>query len=232
MHRYKNVSYCGGKEKMARRNSRQASPGMTIVIGIIMIVISVAMFTIGNSVNNMRKRCTESTKGVVQTVREERRTKKSGKHRRVTYYVYVTGYEFDVNGSTYSGSSTLSQSDRLNVGATLTVHYNSDKPAEEHYSQYDSSGTGGIFFSVFMALFGLVFTGSGIKRKLSGGMGVRQAIVGAAMSGGFNNNNNYNSYNNNGYNNNNYNNNYSNNNYSYNNSYSSNGYNNDFNQLN
>ena len=241
---------------MSRRSSREMSPGAAIFFGIVMVVIAVVMFRIGSTTKNMHKRCTQATNGVVQSVREERRTRKSGKHsrtrksgkhsRRVTYYVYVTQYEFDVDGKEYTGKSTLSSSERLSVGATLNVHYNSADPAKDHYTDYDDNGTGGIFFAVFMGLFGLVFTSAGIKKKLTGGVGVRQAVVGAALASS-NNNNFSNSYNNN-YNNsnNNFNNSYNNNSFNgsfnnsgsnngvysssgFNNSYNNNGYNNGYN---
>lgn len=226
---------------MSRRSSREMSPGAAIFFGIVMVVIAVVMFRIGSTTKNMHKRCTQATNGVVQSVREERRTRKSGKHsRRVTYYVYVTQYEFDVDGKEYTGKSTLSSSERLSVGATLNVHYNSADPAKDHYTDYDDNGTGGIFFAVFMGLFGLVFTSAGIKKKLTGGVGVRQAVVGAALASS-NNNNFSNSYNNN-YNNsnNNFNNSYNNNSFngSFNNSgsnngvYSSSGFNNSYNNNN
>ena len=213
-----------------RRNTK-SSPGLAIFMGIIFVFFAVVIFSMGTKTNNMRKRCTKSTTGIVQSVRQERRTRKKGKHRRETYYVYVTGYEFDVDGKEYHGSSTLNS--RISEGATLTISYNPSKPAEEHYSNYDSSGAGGIAASVVFGALGIIVFITGIKEKArQGGSGfsrVAAAGTGVVLNGLNNNNNyNYNNYNSNGYNNgynNNLNNNYNTYNNDYNNSFgNSNGY--------
>ena len=234
---------------MARRNT-QASPGFMIFIGIVMVVMSMVIFTTGNNTKKMHKRCTQSTNGIVQSVTRQRRTRKSGKHRRTTYYVYLTGYEFEVNSKPIHGSSTLQSGERLSEGANLTVYYNPSDPDNDHYTRYDDTGTGGMVASVFVGLTGVILFVSGIKTKASRRSmgGVRGMAAGAVLSGMNGNNNynsNYNNYNynstnsfNNNYNNgfsdtnsyNNYNNGYNNNN-SY-NTYDSNGFNNNNNGYN
>jgi hypothetical protein len=219
-----------------RRNTK-SSPGLAIFMGIIFVFFAVVIFSMGTQTNNMRKRCTKSTTGIVQSVRQERRTRKRGKHRRETYYVYVTGYEFEADGKEYSGSSTLNS--RISEGAAIKVNYNPSKPAEEHYSNYDSSGNAGIAASVVFGMIGIIAVIAGFKEKARQGTlrGMAAAGTGVVLNGfnGMNNNNNYNynNYNSNGYNNgynNSYNNNLNNNYNTYSNDYNnsfagSNGYN-------
>ena len=225
---------------MARRNTK-TSPGFNIFIGIVMILAALILFVTGSNTKKMHKRCTQSTNGIVQSVRQERRTRKSGK-RRTTYYVYVTGYEFEVDNQPIHGSSTLQSGQRLSEGASLLVYYNPSKPNIEHYTRYDDSGTGSVVCSIFIGLMGVLFFVSGVKTKAARKniVGVREMAAGTVLSGmngnyNYNNyNNNYNTYSNdynnsfgnsNGYNDNNFNNGYSNN---YNNNYNSN-YNNNYN---
>ena len=232
---------------MAVRRNTKSSPGFTIFFGLIWVVVAIVMFSVGTGKNNMRKRCTESTTGVVQSVRMERRSRKSGKHSRTTYYVYVTGYEFEADGKEYSGSSTLSESQRLEIGSTLRVSYNPSNPEKDHFSNYDNSGTGGIAVAIFLGVIGIIVVISGFREKARlGGSGFSRAAASGTgvVLNGMNNNNNYdyNNYNNNfnngynnNYNNNNYNNNYNNNNnnnyngYNNNNGYSNNNYDNGYN---
>ncbi|SEK44659.1 DUF3592 domain-containing protein [Ruminococcus albus] len=219
---------------MARRNT-QSSPGFMIFIGIVMVVMSMVIFTTGNNTKKMHKRCTQSTNnGIVQSVTKQRRTRKTGKHSRTTYYVYPTSYTFDVEGKAYSGSSTLSSGQRVDVGTRITVYYNPSNPAADHYTRYDDTGTGGMVASVFVGLIGVILFVSGIKTKASRRNigGVRGMAAGAVLSGmNGNNNYNYNTYNGNSYNNNGYNNGYNNNfNNNYNNGFNdTNSYNNNYN---
>ena len=163
---------------MAVRRNTKSSPGFTIFFGLIWVIVAIVIFSVSNKTNNMRKRCTQSTTGVVQSVRSERRTRKSGKHHRTTYYVYVTGYEFEANGKEYSGSSTLSASERLDTGATLKVTYNPSNPAKDHYSNYDNSGTGGMVVSGFLGVIGIIVVISGFAQKArQGGSGFSRAAA-------------------------------------------------------
>ena len=219
---------------MAIRRNTKSSPGFMIFFGLIWVIIALVMFYTSSVTKNMHERCTESTTGVVQSVSSERRTRKSGKHRRVTYYVYRTNYAFDADNKTVYGTSTLSASERLETGSTLAVKYNPSNPEKEHYTRYDENGKGGMIVSGFFGVIGLIVVISGISQKAkSGGSGFSRAAAGTGvLLNGMNNNSNYNynTYNsngyNNGYNNNSYNNGYNNN---YNNGYNSNNYNNGYN---
>lgn len=214
---------------MARyRRNRQASPAALIFCSIVMVIMAVVIFRVGSAQKKETARCTGTATGTVTSVREERRTKKSGKHSRTTYYVYITDYTFDVNGTEYTGFSTLSASERHNVGDTITVKYNPDKPSEEHRTPYDASGAGSEAAAIFVGIFGVIFFFAGIKAKADKARGIgvgaqpismRQAAVGAILGAAERSNNN-NSYNNN------YNNNYSNTNSNFNNGYNNNSYNN------
>ena len=147
-----------------RKNTAPAHRSM-IIWGLVFALAAIVMLSIGISKNNMRKRCTESTKGVVQSVKQERRSRKSGKHSWTTYYVYKTAYEFEADGKVYSGRSTLSEFQKLNEGYRLSVKYNPSKPDKEHYTQYDKDGTGGIAASVFTGVICVIVLVAGFKEK-------------------------------------------------------------------
>lgn len=150
---------------MAARTNTVPSYKTFFFWGLILMLTATVMFFVGIYTNNMRERCTESTKGVVQSVKQERRSRKSGKHSWTTYYVYKTAYEFEADGKVYSGRSTLSEFQKLNEGYRLSVKYNPSKPDKEHYTQYDKDGTGGIAASVFCGVIGVIILAAGIKDK-------------------------------------------------------------------
>lgn len=152
-------------KNVAVRKSKAPTYRSMLICGLVFALAAIVMLYVGISRNNMRKRCTESTKGVVQSVKQERRSRKSGKHSWKTYYVYKTAYEFEADGKVYSGCSTLSEYQKLNEGYSLSVKYNPSKPDKEHYTQYDKDGTGGIAASVFTGAICVIFLVSGFKEK-------------------------------------------------------------------
>ncbi|SFB71819.1 DUF3592 domain-containing protein [Ruminococcus albus] len=149
------------------RRSTKPEPGIMIFMGIIMIIMALIFFVTGSNAQKMHKRCTQSTNGTVQTVTRQMKTSQSGKYSRSTYYVYLTAYTFDVNGKAYSGSSTLSSGEKVDIGTSIKVYYNPSAPSDEHYTTYDDSGKGSMICSVLLTLFGVVFIVIGIRNTAS-----------------------------------------------------------------
>ncbi len=180
---------------MARR--RRNSPIGMIFAGIITVLMTGFMIIAANREMKIQERCTANTSATITSVSKEKRSKKSGK-RRTTYYVYRTGYEFDVDTSTYNGSTTLNHSST--IGNTIAVHYNPKNP-NENYTNNEKVVKVALILPGLFGVVGviLIFAGISAKRKSRniGGnynnMGIGGAIVGAALS---DRNNNYNSYNN------------------------------------
>ncbi|MBE6874871.1 MAG: DUF3592 domain-containing protein [Ruminococcus albus] len=180
---------------MARR--RRNSPIGMIFAGIITVLMTGFMIMAANREMKIQERCTANTSATITSVSKEKRSKKSGK-RRTTYYVYRTGYEFDVDTSTYNGSTTLNHSST--IGNTIAVHYNPKNP-NENYTNNEKVVKVALILPGLFGVVGviLIFAGISAKRKSRniGGnynnMGIGGAIVGAALS---DRNNNYNSYNN------------------------------------
>ena len=178
------------------------NPVGLVLVGIIMVLLTFFMINAAKKEKAMQDRCTANATATITTVSKEKRSKKSGK-RRTTYYVYRTGYEFDVDTATYNGSTTLNHSST--IGDTIPVHYNPNDPGE-HYTNNEKVVTAAMVIPGFIGVIGVIMIIAGITSKKQtrsiGGnynnMGIGGAIVGAALS---NSSNNYNSYNNNGYNN-------------------------------
>ena len=177
------------------------NPVGLVLVGIIMVLLTVFMINAARKEKAMQDRCTANAAATITTVSKEKRSKKSGK-RRTTYYVYRTGYEFDVDTATYNGSTTLDHSST--IGDTIPVHYNPNDPGE-HYTNNEKVITAAMVIPGFIGVIGVIMIIAGITAKKQtrsiGGnynnSGIGGAIVGAALS---NSSNNYNSYNNNGYN--------------------------------
>ena len=177
------------------------NPVGLVLVGIIMVLLTFFMINAAKKEKAMQDRCTANATATITTVSKEKRSKKSGK-RRTTYYVYRTGYEFDVDTATYNGSTTLDHSST--IGDTIPVHYNPNDPSE-HYTNNEKVITAAMVIPGFIGVIGVILIIAGITSKKQtrsmGGnynnMGIGGAIVGAALS---DSSNNYNSYNNNGYN--------------------------------
>ena len=209
---------------MARvRLRRRSSPLSMILFGAVFIIVGLVSFFSVSQQKKRQSKCTSVTSAVVTNVREQRRSRKSGKHRRY-YYVYVTKYAFEVNDASYDGSTTFSASDRLDVGNTITVKYDPADP-NNNFTSNDRVGSSATVIPLLtFGGFGMLFMFAGIRQRgrEQNGTDLRMTPFGAAVG--------FNSYDNNGYNND-YNS-YNNNNGNYNNSYGGSYNNDDFNQLN
>ncbi|EGC02348.1 DUF3592 domain-containing protein [Ruminococcus albus] len=179
---------------------RKNSPVGMIVGGICFMLVAAIVFTMGQREKAMQKRCTEETSATITSVDRQTRSKKSGKHRHY-YYVYKSGYIFDVGSTSYSGSTTLKSSPT--IGESIAVYYNPNDP-DENYTDNDKVDYASFFVPILFGVLGLMFFITGIKegkeeRSYGGNYrnsGIGGAVVGAALS---DRNNNYNSYNNNNY---------------------------------
>ena len=176
---------------------RKKSPAGMIIGGICFMLVAAIVFTMGQREKAMQKRCTEETSATITSVDRQTRSRKSGKHRHY-YYVYKSGYIFDVGSTSYSGSTTLKSSPT--IGESIAVYYNPNDP-DENYTDNDKVDYAAFFVPILFGVLGLMFFITGIKegkeeRSYGGNYrnsGIGGAIVGAALS---DRNNNYNSYNN------------------------------------
>ena len=152
-------------KNLAARTNMVPSYKTLFFWGLILMLTATVIFFFGIYTNNMRERCTESTTGVVKSVKKLRVTKKTGTHRTETNYWYKTTYEFKVDGKVYSGRSTLDEKRRLYEGSSLSVNYNPSKPGKEHYTPLDADCTGKFAVSVFFGVIGIIILAAGIKDK-------------------------------------------------------------------
>lgn len=110
------------------RNRKSSGLGM-LVSGIFMIVMSIKMFSFAGELKALEERCTGVTTGVVTNVEAQKRTSGKKGNRR-TYYVYSTKFVYTANNVDVEATTTFSESERLDVGNEVKVHYNPDVPTE------------------------------------------------------------------------------------------------------
>lgn len=93
-----------------------------IPLGIILIIVSILLFVVGNNNKNYIK--TESIVSKVELVKEET-TDSEGNIEEATYDIYV---KYTVDGKEYE--TELGEMFKQNVGDKITIVYNPDNPNE------------------------------------------------------------------------------------------------------
>ena len=135
------------------------------ITGVIFIFFGLALILGGNWIYNSRKKihdgCTETTSATVVSYKDSIRKSKASKTT-----VYAPVYEYEVNGTPYTGISDHSDTSKpFAIGTTIQIHYNPSYPDISYVTplspviRYASFGGGGV-----MLLIGAL----GIAGKLTG----------------------------------------------------------------
>lgn len=120
-----------------------------LLVGIVIVLIGILSIRKGSHTKN---RCTASASAVIVEVQAEK--DEAGSENTHKKYTYTPIYEFVVNGNTIrkNGGVYSHNKREFNVGDTVEVKYNPDKP-EEFLVNGKSGGKG---FGIALLLFGLV----------------------------------------------------------------------------
>ena len=120
-----------------------------LLVGIVIVLLGFLSIRKGSQTKN---RCTASASAVIVEVQAEK--DEAGSENTHKKYTYTPIYEFEVNGNIIRkcGGIYSHNKKEFNVGDTVAVKYNPDKP-EEFLVNGKSSGKS---FGIALLLFGLV----------------------------------------------------------------------------
>ena len=120
-----------------------------LLVGIVIVLIGILSIRKGSQKKN---RCTASASAVIVEVQAEK--DEAGSENTHKKYTYTPIYEFVVNGNTIRKNGGIYSHNKkdFNVGDTVAVKYNPDKP-EEFLVNGKSGGNG---FGIALLLFGFV----------------------------------------------------------------------------
>lgn len=120
-----------------------------LLVGIVIVLLGFLSIRKGSQKKN---RCTASASAVIVEVQAEK--DEAGSENTHKKYTYTPIYEFVVNGNTIRKNGGIYSHNKkdFNVGDTVAVKYNPDKP-EEFLVNGKSGGKG---FGIALLLFGFV----------------------------------------------------------------------------
>lgn len=120
-----------------------------LLVGIVIVLLGFLSIRKGSQKKN---RCTASASAVIVEVQAEK--DEAGSENTHKKFTYTPIYEFVVNGNTIRKNGGIYSHNKkdFNVGDTVAVKYNPDKP-EEFLVNGKSGGKG---FGIALLLFGLV----------------------------------------------------------------------------
>lgn len=120
-----------------------------LLVGIVIVLLGFLSIRKGSQKKN---RCTASASAVIVDVQAEK--DEAGSENTHKKFTYTPIYEFVVNGNTIRKNGGIYSHNKreFNVGDTVEVKYNPDKP-EEFLVNGKSGGKG---FGIALLLFGLV----------------------------------------------------------------------------
>ena len=120
-----------------------------LLVGIVIVLLGFLSIRKGSQKKN---RCTASASAVIVEVQAEK--DEAGSENTHKKYTYTPIYEFVVNGNTIRKNGGIYSHNKkdFNVGDTVAVKYNPDKPEEFLVN----GKSGGKSFGIALLLFGLV----------------------------------------------------------------------------
>jgi len=120
-----------------------------LLVGIVIVLLGFLSIRKGSQKKN---RCTASASAVIVEVQAEK--DEAGSENTHKKYTYTPIYEFVVNGNTIRKNGGIYSHNKkdFNVGDTVAVKYNPDKPEEFLVN----GKSGGKSFGIALMLFGLV----------------------------------------------------------------------------
>ena len=120
-----------------------------LLVGIVIVLLGFLSIRKGSQKKN---RCTASASAVIVEVQAEK--DEAGSENTHKKYTYTPIYEFVVNGNTIRKNGGIYSHNKkdFNVGDTVAVKYNPDKPKEFLVN----GKSGGKSFGIALMLFGLV----------------------------------------------------------------------------
>ena len=120
-----------------------------LLVGIVIVLLGFLSIRKGSQKKN---RCTASASAVIVEVQAEK--DEAGSENTHKKYTYTPIYEFVVNGNTIRKNGGIYSHNKreFNVGDTVEVKYNPDKPEEFLVN----GKSGGKSFGIALMLFGLV----------------------------------------------------------------------------
>ena len=120
-----------------------------LLVGIVLVLLGFLSIRKGSHTKN---RCTASASAVIVEIQAEK--DEAGSENTHKKYTYTPIYEFVVNGNTIRKSGGIYSHNKkdFNMGDTVAVKYNPDKPEEFLVN----GKSGGNAFGVALMLFGLV----------------------------------------------------------------------------
>ena len=113
----------------------------TLVMTIIFVVIAFAM---NSHSENRKANCTESIPATIVDIKQEKYRDSDGYRQNIYYNVY----QYTYNGLMYTNKSETNKQDQYNVGDTVIIKVNPDKPSE--FIDSTTTGTLNILFIAFL----------------------------------------------------------------------------------